>query len=287
MTVDQSQERRVEVIAEAASCHDGSLDKALRLIQVAKDIGAGTVKFQFWSSADRLADLRRVRPEYREIYRRYAMPESWLPILANAADANGLEFLCTAYLIEDLPSIAPYVKQFKVSSFEASDIAFLRALLAYGRPTLVSTGMHSSHNVDMVMIELWRAYRRNTALAFTLLQCTSAYPCPVNAAGIRVISEWLSDGVDKYLYPIAFGFSDHTRSPLAGAVAVGAEASVIEFHLRLDDTDPANPDFSVSPSPDEARIYVENIRQAEVLMGDGEKRVMPEEAPMVAYKRQG
>jgi len=50
--------RRVEVIAEAASCHDGSLDKALRLIQVAKEVGATVCKFQFWSSADRLADLR-------------------------------------------------------------------------------------------------------------------------------------------------------------------------------------------------------------------------------------
>ena len=86
---------------------------------------------------------------------------------------------------------------------------------------------------------------------------------------------------------LQLGFSDHTRSPLAGAVAVGAGASVIEFHLRLDETDPRNPDFAVSRSPEEARVYVEHIRQAEVLMGDGKKRIMPEEEPMLAYKRNG
>ena len=264
---------QVEVIAEAASCHDGSLDKALRLIQVAKEVGAQLCKFQFWSSADRLADLRRVGPEYREMYRRYAMPEAWLPILANAADAHGLEFLCTVYVADDLSRIAPYVTRFKVSSFEASDAEFLRAVMAYERPILVSTGMHSEHEVEHLLSRMW-----GHAPRVTLLQCTSAYPCPVGAANIRT----LLDRQDLQL-----GFSDHTRSPLAGAVAVGAGASVIEFHLRLDETDPRNPDFAVSRSPEEARVYVEHIRQAEVLMGDGKKRIMPEEEPMLAYKRNG
>ena len=281
--------KRVEVIAETASCHDGSLDKALRLIGTAKGLGASTVKFQFWSNPDQLADLRHVGPDYRDIYRRYAMPEAWLPVLAGEATAHGLEFLCTAFLIEDLPIVAPYIRRWKVSSFEASDTEFFRAVMTYERPILVSTGMHSREDVE----HLFRMVSSHQS-AVTLLHCTSAYPCPPSAANlamllgqqhVRAYARWASHVWERE--DNMWGFSDHTRSPLAGAVAVGAGARVVEFHLRLYDTDTNNPDFAVSRSPGEARIYVENIRQAEVLMGDGEKRVMPEEGPMLAYKRQG
>ena len=276
--------KRVEVIAEAASCHDGSLDKALRLIGTAKGLGASTVKFQFWSNPDRLADLRRVGPDYRAIFHRYAMPEAWLPVLAAEASAQGLEFLCTIYLAEDLPIIAPFVTRFKVASFEASDAEFLQAVMAYGRPILASTGMHSDSEVGDLIRRLGVGIEHEgtgrLGSGGTLLHCTSAYPCPPEAANLRVLH------IPRHPRIIC-GFSDHTRSPLAGAVAVGAGARVVEFHLRLYDTDTNNPDFAVSRSPGEARIYVENIRQAEVLMGDGEKRVMPEEGPMLAYKRQG
>jgi len=197
--------------------------------------------------------------------------------------------MVTAYISEDLPVVAPYVQKFKISSFEASDAVFLRAVMAYGRPILVSTGMHSHGDVKY-LFDMLSSHQS----AVTLLQCTSAYPCPPSAANLRMLlgvqelrAYVRSFGRTWERGDIHWGFSDHTRSPLAGAVAVGAGASVVEFHLRLDGTDPGNPDFAVSRSPEEARIYVENIRQAEVLMGDGEKRVMPEEAPMVAYKRQG
>ncbi len=105
----------VEVIAEIGSCHDGSLDQALMLIQTAKDCGATIVKAQFWSSAKRMAQ-RRGAPEYQAIYTKYQAPESWLPVLRAEANRLGLVFACSSYLPEDVETVAEYAEILKIAN---------------------------------------------------------------------------------------------------------------------------------------------------------------------------
>src|SRR5436190_12700439 len=90
------------VIAEAGSCHDRNLQKAFALIDAAADAGADVCKFQWWSNPEKLADRRRVPDGYRQIYRRYAFPAFWLGMMKSRCVDRGIEFMCTAYLPEDV-----------------------------------------------------------------------------------------------------------------------------------------------------------------------------------------
>jgi sialic acid synthase SpsE len=260
----------VLVIAEIGSCHDGSIEKAHRLIVAAKDAGADVAKFQFWSNADRLAQ-RRGAEAYREIYRRYQMPAEWLPELHAYCDAVGIEFMTTVYLPEDVGVVAPFVNRFKVASFEAADPKLQAALGAIDNPVIVSSGMRDETEVWRLMDEWLDACRD-----VSWLHCVSSYPAPVDALNLRVISD----------REFAFGFSDHSEPTLTwtGALAVAAGAPIVEAHLRLDDTDIENPDAPHAMDPRQFREYVRHIRFAETALGDGNKRLMPCEAPMTAYK---
>ena len=242
------------VIAEAGSCHDGSFDQALSLIRVAKEAGADACKFQYWSSAKRLAE-RRHAPDYLPIYEQHAVPAEWLPKLWNACDKVGLEFMATCYLPEDIAVVAPWVHRFKIASFEADDKAFCKAHLDYGRPIIVSTGMDA-----------------RVSIPATLLHCVSAYPAPLDQANLSVLRGRFD------------GLSDHTCCIYTGAFAVCAGAKILEVHFRDWTTSPANPDYETALDPGQLTEYVRLVRLAETMLGDGVKRLMPAEVDMLAYK---
>ena len=262
---------RTFVIAEAAGCHDGDFRKALRLVDVAADVDADAVKFQWVSSPERLAARRRAS-EYLAAYHILAFSPSWHEDLAWRCAAAGIEYMCTVYLQEDIAVIAPHVQRFKVSSFEAEDVDFVATHFAYWpKPILVSTGMQGE-TLGRLFGRV-AARQRAPVADVRYLHCVSAYPAPLEELCLAVIRR---HGLH--------GLSDHTRHPWTGALAVAAGAEIIEFHVRLDDTLPTNADYQVSRSPAEAREYVANVRLAERMLGDGVKRVMPCEEPMLRYR---
>ncbi len=264
---------RTFVIAEAGSTHDGDFAKALALIEAARDAGCDAVKFQFWSNPDRLADRRRVPDRYREIYRRYQVIPEWLPELAAACSpgmgARPIELMCTSYLPEDVPVIAPFVERFKIASFEADDRAFLDAHHGFGKNLIVSAGMLNQDELEDLDVDLY---------SDAILLCTSAYPAPPESMQLGVLKR-------EGLYAVK-GVSDHSRHPWMGALAVAAGAEIIEAHLRLNDTDPQNPDFATAFSPSEFADYVRHIRFAEACLGDGEKKLQACEHEMARYRVQ-
>ena len=267
---------RVFVIAEAGSTHDGDLDKARRLVELAKACDADAVKFQFWSSAERLAERRRA-PDYLETYRRYQMPRAWLEPLWRACEVQEIEFMATTYLPEDVATIAPFVSRFKIASFEAADLGFVRAHFAFEKPLYVSTGMLGVPEMQRLV---WSGAAGLDLDRDVLLHCVSAYPCPPQDLHLRTIAE-MNYGIDGVALR---GLSDHTPSLLAGAVAVGAGAVVIEKHVKLHETAPTNPDAAVALGPRWLRQYIAQIREAEVLMGEPISRPLPVEAPMRRYQ---
>lgn len=243
------------IIAEAGSCHDGVFEKAVGLIDVAKDAGADAVKFQWWSSAVRMAERRRA-PAYLQTYADYQMPASWLPRLAAECDRRGIEFMCTAYLPEDVTTIAPYVRRFKVASFEAHEPNFVAVCRTYGKPVIVSTGMDAPISLDC-----------------TNLHCVSAYPTPLDEANLRVLWHGEHDG-----------FSDHTACIYSGAFAVCSGAIMLEVHIKDWSTARDNPDAAAALDPKQFEEYVRLVRLAEKMLGDGTRREMPSEAAMAQYK---
>lgn len=274
------------VIAEAGSCHDGEFQTAVGLVSAARDAGADAVKFQFWSDPDALADRRRVPQGYRDIYRRYRVHETWLADLAHHARARGIDFMCTAYLPQDVALLAPLVRHFKVASFENQAWDLLRAHepflaedKAAGRDRwlIVSQGMGYDWNACGLMGD------SGLLDQLRLLHCTSAYPAPVESLRLACIRDH-EYGMD------VDGFSDHSDPALTwtGALAVAAGATIVEAHLRLDDTDPENPDAPHAMNPGQFDCYVRHVRFAEACLGAVKGyAIHPVEEPMARYKVRG
>ena len=282
-TDTQNSAPRTLVIGEAAACHDGSLYKAQKLVYAAKNAGCDAVKMQWLSSPERLAARRRA-PEYLDAYRLLSFPRAWFPTLVAECELTGIEFMCTSYLPEDIAVVAPYVKRFKVSSFESRDAHFLALHAEYLKPLIVSAGMGAQVHTALNAYRQAQSNRQPVVHwedqpSLDVLHCVSAYPCPDDQINLRVLT-----GPRRLMYGYDFtGLSDHTKHPLTGALAVAAGAKIVEFHLRLDDTDPGNADYAVARTPAEAKEYIANIRQTERMMGDGNIRVMSAEAPMQRY----
>lgn len=268
----------VYIIAEAGSCHDGDFIKATNLVRAAKDSGADAVKFQYWSDPDRLAERRRVPDHYKRIYRTYRLPGAWLSDLWRYAGELGLDFMCTAYLPEDVAAVEPWVRHFKVASFEAEAGDLLRAHEPHlhtrpDRWLVISCGMGAKWEESLGVLDKVLLGRLGDRLK--LLHCVSAYPAPAEALGLGSIR--------KYEYD---GYSDHSEPSLTwtGALAVAAGAEVLEAHLRLHETDAENPDAPHAMVPAEFRSYVRHVRFAEACMGDGRHRMQPCEGMMATYK---
>src|SRR5690349_13768969 len=252
---------RTFVICEAGSSHDGDIEKAYRLIKAAGQAGADACKFQFWSDAMLLASRRRAQ-EYAPVYKKYQVPEVWLSWLQLACTASGVEFMSTVYLPGDVQFVDQYVRRHKIASFEAGDDDFVNTVLACRKETIISTGMSTMRPVipkDRKRIKY--------------LHCVSAYPCPHDQASLAVLRSGLFDG-----------YSDHTKYVFTGGLAVAAGARILEVHFRLEGTSPDNPDYGTALTPEQLGVYVEFVRKAEAMSGDGQKRIQPAEKAMAKYR---
>ena len=272
---------RVKIIAELGSCHDRNFATAERMVMEAAEGGADYVKLQYWSSAQRLAERRQSGAGYQAIYEEYQIEERWLEQLARVAEIADIGFMCTAYLPEDIAVVEPYVDHFKVASFEAGDMDFIRAHYPYceknpDRWLIVSTGLQSDEQLRPLLMERVRP-TRTRRINLKLLHCVSAYPCPPAALALRQIRTMHFDG-----------FSDHAAAGWAasGAVAVALGAKILEVHVRPATMDEQNPDAPHALLPGQFRRYVEHVRMAEDAIGEETWRspTNPAEDAMRPYK---
>lgn len=267
----------VFIVAEAGSNHCGDFGTALRLIEAAAGTGADAVKFQMFR-ADRLY----LPGPLREAARRWEMPVWWVPILADLAARHGLEFICSAFDKDSVDAVDPYVKRHKIASLEATDDELLAHVVSKGKPIIVSTGTMDRAEIGRLDAVLGPTYYRTVPT--TLMHCVSAYPAPIGEANMNVLDYYAGD--NEKLERVCEGFSDHSRDPiLLPIMAVTLGATVIEKHLRLVDTPSDAPDFPHSLTPYEFARMVKAIRAAESALGDGIKRPMPSEEPLLALKR--
>lgn len=253
---------RTLVIGEAGSCHSGDLTEALELIRIAAEAGADVCKFQWVSSAQSLSARRRA-PEYLRAYQLIEFPFWWHERLKSECERQGLEYMCTAYLKEDLEKLSPYVSRWKIASFENRDLEFMRAHVSYGKPIIISAGMDGrTGHVHGDAEVYW-------------LHCVSSYPTPVDQINLGLLRTGQYDGL-----------SDHTRCVFVGALAVAAGAEIVETHFRTDSTRRDNADYAPALSPYGFHEYVDMIRMAEKAMGNGLRGIQECEKPMEQYRVQ-
>lgn len=270
----------VLVIAEPGGTGEGDYEKMVRLLETAKACGADCFKPQFTVDAERHLERRArrlsedeeaaFRARYARSYHWLQWPAAWHADFRDRCHELGMQYACSVCLPKDVAVAAPFVDYLKIASFEASDSAIVKACRQSGKPWIVSTGM--SENGDVLK---WLG-------ATYMLHCVSAYPAPLEALNLSVLQEQWLEGASDFN-----GLSDHSKHVLTGAVAVACGAVAIEAHYRLDDCDPENPDYAVSFDPWAFGTYIQNIRDAERMLGDGVKRLQPCEVEMARYQVRG
>lgn len=269
------------VIAEAGSNHNGSLSQAMRLIDVAVDAGADAVKFQLFRasrvyprSAGVSDYLKSPTPIY-DIIAAMEMPYEWLSTLAGYCSRQRITFLATPFDEESADRLDQWVNAFKIASYEMTHIPLVRHVAAKGKPLIISTGTASIDEVEQTVDECRQA--GNNAIA--LLQCTAAYPAPLDSLNIRTIPTLAR----RFQLPV--GLSDHSRDPLvAPMAAVACGAAIVEKHFTLSNDLPG-PDHRFAIEPAELRLMVEKIRQTEQALGADQKTVAPVEEELRAFAR--
>ena len=252
---------RTFVIAEPGCTHEGSFEAMTKLVKVAADAGCDAYKSQWMSDPQKVCE-RRDAPEYLTFYRWLAYPLHWHTHLKALCESLGMEYGCTTYLPEDREAIDEYVDFHKVASFE--NYAFGSR---EGKPVIIGAGMLTHEELSRLVATAPPHWR--------ILQCTSSYPTPIESVNLATIRQ----------YRLA-GLSDHSSDVEMGALAVCAGAKIIETHMRLQDCDPANPDYAVALNPTELDLYVDGIRDAEKAMGYPLKQILPCEQAMTRFKVQ-
>ena len=272
---------RCYVIAEAGSNHDGHVDQALRLIDVAADAGADAVKFQVFraqalyaqgaGSSDYLGDPRSIR----DIIAALQVPPDWLPLLAAHAAERRIDFLASAFDEESVDLIDPFVAAHKCASYEMTHHPLVAHMARKGKTLIMSTGTADLPEVA----EAVSVVRATADVPLVLLQCTASYPTPLADLNLRAMRTMAG------AFGVPVGLSDHSRHPTIGpAAAVALGACVIEKHFTLSNDLPG-PDHRFALEPRQLVEMVAAIRGTEEALGSGEKTSAPVEQELRRFAR--
>lgn len=263
------------IIAEAGVNHNGRLDLALRLAEVAAEANADAVKFQTFR-ADRLASAAAPKAEYQSdqtgagtqlsMLRQLELSEADHRAVVQRCLELGIEFMSTPFDADSADFLVGLgMHRIKVPSGELTNKPFIEHLARLGRPLVVSTGMATLEEVKEALAWI-EAVREALPLkpSITLLHCTSNYPAAPDDVNLRAMATLASET------GLAVGYSDHTNGIAVATAAVALGATVIEKHFTLDRNMPG-PDHQASLEPDELVAMVSAIRVVERCLGDGAK----------------
>jgi N-acetylneuraminate synthase len=301
----------VTIIAEAGVNHNGSLEMALRLVDVAADAGADVVKFQTFntekvisrsapkaqyqmtdtdvqeSQFDMVKKLELGEVEHRRIIEHCRKRE--IRFLSTPFDLDSVDLLARIF---DLPCL-------KIPSGEISNAPLLLKAACTGKKIILSTGMSSLGDIETALGVLAfgylarkerpsqqgfreayrsRAGRRALEEKVILLHCTTEYPAPFEEVNLRAMDTM------RAAFALPVGFSDHTTGIVAAVAAAARGAAIIEKHFTLDKSLPG-PDHQASLDPGELAALVQAVRLVQRALGDGLKIPSPSELKNLSIAR--
>ena len=275
------------IIAEAGVNHNGDIELAKKLIDVAVNAGADFVKFQTFN-ADRLATHAAKKADYQaqttdrnetqhEMLRRLELTPAMHHELIAYCKMRKMGFFSTGFDIESVDFLASLGQNlFKIPSGEITNLPYLRHIGRLGKPIILSTGMSNMPEIESAIKALEQAGTLRSKI--TVLHCTTEYPTPMCDVNLRAMQSIQIE------LGVAVGYSDHTLGIEVAVAAVAMGATVIEKHFTLDRTLPG-PDHKASLEPTELKTMVSSIRNIELALGVGVKQLAPSEAKNILVAR--
>lgn len=275
------------IIAEAGVNHNGDINMAKRLIDIAANSGADLVKFQTFS-ADRLVTHGAAKADYQilatnntesqhDMLRKLELTESMHnELIAHCASQN-IGFFSTGFDVESINLLVGLGQElFKIPSGEITNLPYLRHIGKLNKTVILSTGMSNMDEIEAAINVLEESGTHRSKI--TVLHCTTAYPVPMSDVNLRAMQS-----IQKELN-VAVGYSDHTLGIEIPIAAVALGATIIEKHFTTDRSLPG-PDHKASLEPVELKAMIDGIRNIEKALGDGIKRLMPSEYSNITVGR--
>ena len=307
--------QRTLIIAEAGVNHNGSLQNALKLVEVASDAGADIVKFQTFKSEKviskfakkagyQIANTKNAESQLDMVRKLELSFEDHYQIKKRCVEL-GIEFLSTAFDIQSFNFLVNEmkIKRIKIPSGEITNAPFVFEMAQSQLPVIVSTGMANLGDIENVLGVIALGNRHNLNVSAELpskenfekaycsaegqafisqnveiLHCTTEYPAPWHEINLRVMSTLRS------AFPCRIGYSDHSMGISVPIAAVALGATTIEKHFTLD-TKMDGPDHKASLNPSELKEMIESIRRVEVALGHSSKFPTLSEYPNRAIAR--
>jgi len=276
------------IIAEAGVNHNGNLEMALRLVDVACAAGADAVKFQTFK-ADNIIAVNAPKADYQkdatgpdesqlEMVKKLELDEAAHTRLHHYCQDKDIPFLSTPFDLESIDLLTRLgLEIFKIPSGEITNLPYLRKLGALKKRLILSTGMAELSEIKDALDVLVDAGSRMEDI--TVLHCNTEYPTPFEDVNLRAMLTIRS------AFPgISVGYSDHTLGIEAPIAAVAIGATVIEKHFTLDRNLPG-PDHRASLEPDELAAMISAIRNIEKALGTGIKKPSPSESRNIPVAR--
>jgi N-acetylneuraminate synthase len=273
------------VICELSGNHNGSLERALAMVDAAAATGADAIKLQTYTPDTitlpcdgpgfRIEDGPWAGRTLHDLYAEAYTPYDWHAALFERAAQRGVTIFSTPFdetaveLLERLGAPA-----YKIASFEAVDLPLIARVAACGKPMIISTGLASLEEMG----EALETARSGGAAGVVLLHCVSAYPAPIEEANVRTVPDLARR------FGVVTGLSDHTPGTAAAVAAVALGAAVIEKHFTLARAD-GGPDAAFSLEPAEFAALVRDCKASWSALGSATYDALGSERAAAGHRR--
>lgn len=264
-------------IADIGANHDGSLERAYKLIELAKESGADAAKFQnfqakkivskkgFEDLGGQMTHQAKWKKPVFEVYEDASISFDWTEKLRNKCKEVGIDYFTSPYDVESVDHVDRFVDVYKIGSGDITWLEIIQYIAGKGKPVMLATGAASLEDVERAMNALTRI-----TSDIVLMQCNTNYttePDKIKYVNLNVLKDYAAR------YPnVVLGLSDHTKggATVVGAVALGAV--VFEKHFT-DDNEREGPDHKFAMNPSSWKAMVEMANEVYSALGDGIKRV--------------
>lgn len=277
--------KKVLTIAEAGINHNGSLEIAKELVDVAKDAGADIIKFQTFNPKSVVTKFAK-RAEYQnknignndtqlEMITKLYLSNKEFVDLYNYCKLKCITFLSTPFDIESIEFLNSFSMPFwKIPSGEITNYPYLVKVAKTSKDIVMSTGMSEMYEIESAI----KVLKDNGCGKISLLHCNTEYPTPYEDVNLKAMLTL------KEKFSVDVGYSDHTRGIEVPIAAVALGATIIEKHFTLD-RNMEGPDHKASLEPDELKQMVKSIRNIEFAMGEKDKKVTNSERKNIEIAR--